>query len=287
MDNVKATRQAIMNVSWALLADLLPDQQILYKLRHIDEEEQNQSEYIAELAQSFHDALKLPSNCKIVDISHRIRFNRDQVIIRIESPEFIETPPGELLPEVEAIHEFRFLRWEGPALVDSADACRTPCFMRWEGPAFKKKELIFNGLLDRVPCRFSGNWHIERITGLGEVGIAFFTGLIVDVFPGGPNVCSYRDDAILQVGDKRMRVRILEGGIIKNDGAPFDGATVEEMMAAMSQAAAPLAIPSLPTLPTSKVAPVLEACWSCKQSTDRRLASGEAECEACAGRPLL
>lgn len=64
-------------------------------------------------------ALGLPLDCKIVDISHHVRFCFGQVALMIESSIFPETQDGCLLPEVtgryqiDEANKHQFVGWEG------------------------------------------------------------------------------------------------------------------------------------------------------------------------------
>lgn len=114
---MKTTRQAIMTVSRQLLEDLLPDWWTAVQLPHGDLLKQ---------------VLKLPANCQITNISQvaklaantSVFFYNEQIAIRVECPDFVETPAGALLPEVLAIYqsptglvkESYFLFWDGPAV---------------------------------------------------------------------------------------------------------------------------------------------------------------------------
>jgi hypothetical protein len=61
--------------------------------------------------------LKLPETVKVLMVSEHVFFIFGQVGLLLESPDFIETPEGSLLPEVRAIYNGDgFLRWDGPAV---------------------------------------------------------------------------------------------------------------------------------------------------------------------------
>jgi hypothetical protein len=70
-----------------------------------------------------HRCLKLPANSRVTGISVAHRFAYDQVSLRVECPDFVETQVNCLIPEV------RVLFWnDGTA----------PVFRGWEGPALRE-----------------------------------------------------------------------------------------------------------------------------------------------------
>ena len=64
--------------------------------------------------EKLHKALKLPANCRITGVSPHVRFANNEIVLRVESPEFVETPEGGTIPTVEAYYnEKGFDRWIG------------------------------------------------------------------------------------------------------------------------------------------------------------------------------
>lgn len=105
---MKTTRQAVMKVSRELLEQLMPDFRTAVLLRFGDLVVEGQltiADKLKELAVPFHRALKLPANCRITGISHTYVFDRDEIAFRIESPDFVETPFGCVLPEVQEVYQ--------------------------------------------------------------------------------------------------------------------------------------------------------------------------------------
>jgi hypothetical protein len=49
-------------------------------------------------------ALKLPAGVRIVAVSTTAEFQRDQLLVKVESPEFAETPQCHPLPETQPIY---------------------------------------------------------------------------------------------------------------------------------------------------------------------------------------
>ena len=123
---MKTTRQAVMYVERLMLESLIPDWRTVVKLCFGDVIKQDCPENFEELLRIFYVALKLPDNCKIRRINHYPQFNLDQIALRIECPDFIETLKGCYLPEVQALYKSvqeevkpdwsYFLRWDGPAV---------------------------------------------------------------------------------------------------------------------------------------------------------------------------
>lgn len=101
------TRQAVLRVDRRLLEELLPDWRTALLLRYGDVLEgwMYPPEEASEWAQPFHDALKLPSTCFVTGLSTLLYFDRDQIALRIDSPDFVETVRGEHLPEVQAVYQ--------------------------------------------------------------------------------------------------------------------------------------------------------------------------------------
>jgi hypothetical protein len=62
------------------------------------------------------EALHLPAGTRITGVSVSLRFDRDQVALRVEHPDFVETIPGNVLPEVGAWYGHGVLSWTGPAV---------------------------------------------------------------------------------------------------------------------------------------------------------------------------
>lgn len=111
-----AVRQAVMYVSRSLLESLLPEGKTIDCVA-----DKLGAEY-AWLA----EAMKLPANVRITGVSMALRFVYDQVAIRVECSDFVETLPSNCLPEVQATYKRGvdgkgvFVRWEGPAMSQPA-----------------------------------------------------------------------------------------------------------------------------------------------------------------------
>ena len=105
---MKATRQAVMRVSRQLLEELMPDWKTAAVLRYGELiEERLAPDRVAEIAEPYHKALKLPTNCRITGISIGFGFDHDEIGFRIESLDFVETLEGNMLPEVQAVYRTR------------------------------------------------------------------------------------------------------------------------------------------------------------------------------------
>lgn len=68
-----------------------------------------------------HKALLLPADAAITGVSAALFFDRDEIAIRIESPSFVATEPGNCFPCVMAEYSRDdngpvFLCWSGPAV---------------------------------------------------------------------------------------------------------------------------------------------------------------------------
>ena len=142
-----SSRQAILRVHRLLLEQFLPDWQTVARLRYGDvlDGRAYPPERAEEWAAPFHKALKLPADCKITGISYSGDdwLCKDEIVFRIESPDFVETPYPNRLPEVTAVYQ-RSLVMQ----IDNPDGCdgsikpgsaeiigETGYFLKWTGPA--------------------------------------------------------------------------------------------------------------------------------------------------------
>ncbi len=111
-----------MYISRELLLAMLPEGRCVLDLNGIDEG----GERFAWLVQ----AMYFPPGTKITVVSSALRFDRKQIALRLDHPDFIETAEAGQLPEVQALYSWTdtgkttFACWAGPAvktsLVDSA-----------------------------------------------------------------------------------------------------------------------------------------------------------------------
>lgn len=109
---MRTTRQAVMNVSRELMEHMLPPGKVI---ECVADKLGVQYEWLVE-------AMQLPAGSRITGVSIAVRFFHDEVAIRIEHPDFIETAEARTLPEVQAIYERnadgspRFVKWCGAAV---------------------------------------------------------------------------------------------------------------------------------------------------------------------------
>ena len=229
-----------------------------------------------------------------------------------------------------------FLRWEGPAVetkreygsggeeVNKLEECVEPADLRSsvlpDPRSSVLPECVFTCLLDGIKCLVSGSWTVEDLStsiagqSSGEriTSLTHFAGRVIT---GGITTSRWwpKDDAVLQIGTKKMVVRILTpAGLIKSNGVPLDGATPEDINKAIQENLVKIQIPAVsPQLPVEEMSAELrfdqpiagssdestvdfdwlcegsESCWRCGSPTVRRLPDGIAECQECAGKSLL
>lgn len=140
-DAMVTTRQAILRVSRPLLEALLPDFRTVALLRYGELVEPrlgpstDVAAQVATIAAPFHQVLKLPADCRITGIAMHpsLYFDRDEVTFRIESPDFMETPEGGMLPEVQAMYS-------NVPSIDDKD-CAEMHFFKWEGTAVETRRI--------------------------------------------------------------------------------------------------------------------------------------------------
>lgn len=135
---MKLTRQAVLCVGRELLESLLPDWQTVAMLRYgsLTEPSLDGIDRVEALARPFHRALKLPADCQITGISQHYRFNQDQIAFRIASPDFKETLPWNILPEVEAVYNRLYHSvMEDGIPMPGTNTEASGYFLRWTGPA--------------------------------------------------------------------------------------------------------------------------------------------------------
>lgn len=112
---MSTTQQAILNVSCELIRTILPEGKTVADLEGLADESGQRFAWLGE-------ALKLPASAKVTGVSTALRFPYDEVALRVECPDFVETPPGNRLPEVGLVittgtnGKWAFLRWEGAAV---------------------------------------------------------------------------------------------------------------------------------------------------------------------------
>lgn len=102
---MKTTRQAMLKVNRSLLESIMPDWETAARVRFGEMVDGRLPKDVEQIAEPYHTALKLPANCRITGISNLYAFNRDEIVFRIESPDFVETPSCDMLPEVRAVYQ--------------------------------------------------------------------------------------------------------------------------------------------------------------------------------------
>lgn len=107
----KKYRVAYMIISRQLLENLLPEGKILDCV----------ADKLGVAYEWLVEAMKFPVGTRITGVSMAARFVYDQIMLRIEHPDFIETEEGHQMPEVQANYE--------------RDAKGTPRFVGWTGAA--------------------------------------------------------------------------------------------------------------------------------------------------------
>lgn len=90
------SHQAVMNVSRQLLLPLLPEGK---EIDCIADRLGVKYDWLAK-------ALHFPEGTKITGVSVSLRFWYDEISLRLESPDFIETEEGNCLPEVQALYDW-------------------------------------------------------------------------------------------------------------------------------------------------------------------------------------
>ncbi len=112
------TRQAIMSVARGLLLPLLPAGKSTLDLDGVADATGERFTWLAEV-------LLFPAGTKITGVSTALRFDRDEICLRLESPDFVETAQGNQLPGVDASYHWHgggmnFMGWSGPAVAVSS-----------------------------------------------------------------------------------------------------------------------------------------------------------------------
>ena len=108
-----SNRLGIAYCSVELIANLMPDGTSIQWL----DSERGTIAAFGEGYEKLHKSLQLPANCRITGVSPHARFAYNQIVLRIESPDFVETPEAHNIPEVEPFYNKNgFSHWEGSAL---------------------------------------------------------------------------------------------------------------------------------------------------------------------------
>ena len=107
-----AKRAAIMAVSTDLLLPLIPEGKTIDCV----------ADALGVKYDWLSEALRLPAGSRITGVSMIARFARDEVLIRVQHPDFVETEEGCVLPDVQAVYGWddrgaaTFACWAGPAV---------------------------------------------------------------------------------------------------------------------------------------------------------------------------
>lgn len=120
---MKMSRQAIMRASRELVEQMWPGG--IGKAMFGD--------VLGERYEGLRKALLLPADCIITGVSLHLDMHRDLIVMRVQSPEFVETPEACTLPEVEAIYgeeggKTKFVGWQGSAVGPKSDKAEP---IRW------------------------------------------------------------------------------------------------------------------------------------------------------------
>lgn len=128
---MSGTRQAIMLVHHTLLESMMSDWMSAARTRYMELLclEMSDEEKLKHVIEPYHRALKLPPNSSITCVSVGYKIDLGIIAIRIECSDFVETPYGYPIPEVEAVYQrnkhnidldtsdnFYFLCWKGSAV---------------------------------------------------------------------------------------------------------------------------------------------------------------------------
>lgn len=233
-NEMRISRQAVLRVSCDLLS--APD--------------------VEAIANPYHLALKLPANCRITGISNQIYFYSDEIAFRIESPDFVETEPCNVLPEVVALYmdHGKSTIYNQHWIVESRGY-----FYCWDGPAVETRRTYGpDGKEVTVGQSFSHHAEFQRIKvnaddwGLTEAAeVVARRRLEIDLraIPLEPKHPTYPSRVKWTDEDGRVKATSVGYGV----------------------------------LPAWQLAP----CWCCQSSTARRLPDGVAECQDCAEKSLL
>lgn len=117
-----ATRQAILRCTRELILAVLPEGRSVLDLDGVADESGERFRWLAE-------AMKLPANAAITGVSAHAYFLKDEIAVRIACEDFVQTQPGNCLPEVAALYRAgaagaAFDGWAGPAVRTDLGAAR-------------------------------------------------------------------------------------------------------------------------------------------------------------------
>lgn len=316
------TRQAVMMVDRELLERLMPDWETRARSRYGDMVDGRLPADVEAIAAPYHAALKLPANCSITGIA--TNFFMDRVMFRIACLDFVETERGEPLPEVwavcQSVHEegkpdwSYFLRWGGPAVETHRE-------YGFDGVCAVTSATQPNSLMSWDEYRAAVNWCV------GKFGSAYVWKIDNNVGEAErwvlPPMWVWKradGDYVIRSGENRIvALSASEVEVVKTAVGPSlsDGEKVMQKMeqwalsgphfqlafhpihSIVAETASDVKAASVGYRPSVErsVEPVpenLEAvvrcaapCWRCSSPTIRRLPDGVAECQECAGKPLL
>lgn len=260
-------RAAVLRVSLELLEKLLPDWRTVAALRYGELVEPCLSKDVGKIAAPFHAALKLPRDCYITGISTNAFFDRDEVAFRIESPDFVETSLGCVLPEVQAVYQRCLdMQIHNPGITATGFEPGSACvlgergyFLRWDGSA----------VAVRREYRPDGLGSVLKVSTHG------LPGWVIDAF-GPSGQCCKLDSGIRCSRQACYRCSWVEQG-------GFD-----ETYVCAKHLESIRAVHELTSVASiNEMTEKFNVCWKCSTPTDRCLADGTGECEKCAERPLL